>query len=512
MSAKKYNYFLVRQRDGELLKFCYDSQQGIYYQTFMNGIWSEKKNVYKNSFECFYVFQEWNGKINIFCQDICGDIILCTLKGIEWEYKTLLNMTCDVITPVRIIGFLCDDNIHLLYNIVDKYNYTEGLVHQISKKGTLWTPPEIISKLDSYSRVSYAINQDDKSNVIILNTMLDGVYQLISRSFHIAEELWGKEEIIHTSLLPYIDFTFCVEGDRSHYLFITQDNQINRVIYQYKEIGLQKNTILFEHINISSCVLILSDKILWGLWVCEDKLYRCFSIDFGKNFSEPEEYKYFDKEPPIKMLYQEYLEGNGNKYGINEIYDMNLHIEEQLFLHGILDSSVDSEIEENKNLEHGIENINFKEMELNNRFEEVEILKREEAELRSKLKSANEELTVLKNTMRHKKNQISNLRYKFYREKEKIKIYLNDNNILKEKNTLLEEKMISKDREKILIEKKVEEKEKENESLKQQIDMIKIKKLSNSKELKRKKRDDMFNQRKLSLVKWLFDDENERDI
>lgn len=503
MTKREYDCFLVRQRNGKLLKFSYDIEQGIYYQIFMKECWSEKKSIYKDSFEYFYVFDRWNGEVSVFCQDICGDIILCILEGIEWKYKTLLHMKCDVITPVQIRGFFYCDDIHLLYNIVDKNTYAEVLVHQIAKRGIHWTSPQIISKSDCYSRFSYGIYQEGKLKITILNTMVAGLYQLISRSFHIIEERWGKEEIIHTSRLPYKDCSFLLYEDRKHYLFVTQDDQINRLIYQYKEIGLQKNTILYEDKNISSCVLILFNEVLWSLWICGNKLYGCFSINYGKDFSSPKEYRCFDKGIPVKVFYQEYLEDKQNNYVINEIYAMNIDGDEQLFLQEILENSLVTKIEDNRGGKYSLYNRIIEE-ELIRNSEKGEMLKRKE-KLEAKLESANEELRILKDSMEYEKNQISNLQYKFDKEKEKIKMYINDNYILKEKNSALQQKLLLK--EKILIEKKIAEKE----SLKKQRDDVRNRNLSELERLKTRNEYGVSNQVKSSLAKWLFDDENKRD-
>ncbi len=507
MINEKYDCFLVKQKDGRLLKFCYDSNQGIYYQILMNHEWSEKISIYKDSFEYFYVLEEWNGKIHVFCQDICGDLILSTLEGKEWTHKTLLHMKYDVITPIRIRAFFCSKDIHLLYNVVDKHTYSEILVHQFAENGTLWTQPQIIANLECYSKFPYGTCQACESNIILLNTMVAGVYQLISRSFHIVEGRWGKEEVIHMSLLPYIDFTFCVEKNIKHYLFITQDDHVNRVIYQYKEAGLQKNTILFQHVNINSCTLILYNRVLWALWICDNKLYGCFSADCGQNFSNPQVYRHFDKILPKKVFYQENIEDKQNNYFINEIYVVNVNGQEQMFLPEFLENSIDTEVENNKNLEHKVENSTFKKEELKNYFSKVKILKREKEELELKLKETYEELRTLKEDMQYEKNQISNLKYKFYNEKEKINIYMYDNDVLKKKNSCLEQMLLQKDKEKRLMKKKLDEKEKENENLKQQMNVKSVENLSNLKEAKTKNENKIPKHVRFSLIKWLLDDE-----
>ena len=92
MNDKKYDYFLVRNKMKNLLRFSYDHRLGIYYEVLINGKWQKKEVIYKESFENFYVIEDFNKNINLLCQDVSGDIILCILDGYEWKYKTLFYM------------------------------------------------------------------------------------------------------------------------------------------------------------------------------------------------------------------------------------------------------------------------------------------------------------------------------------------------------------------------------------------------------------------------------------
>ena len=413
-------------------------------------------------------------------------------------------MKYDVIMPIYIRAFFCSEDIHLLCNIIDKHNDSEVLLHQVVKDGKQWGYPQVVTKLDC-CQFSYRIFQNYKSNLVILNTMLSGVYQLISRTFHITEGRWGKEEVVHSSLLPYQDFSFYVEENRKHYLFITKDDQVNRVIYQYKEVGLQKNTILFQHEKIDSCLLILSNKILWALWICDNKLYGCFSKNYGENFSSSRVYKQFDNESPVKVLYQEYL-ANGHIF--HETYVINSNREEKLFLQDLLKDVIPTGLDRKGNLKAEIENVDYKIEGVKDYFTKMEILEEKKEELEEKLKKLEEEMKRLNKTIELEKSQITNLQYQLYKEKEKIKLYKYDNDKLKEKNGFLERKLLLKDKEKISIEKELVESKKEWEGLKQQLNAVRVQNLTNSESCLKKSTNDGSKQSKFSLVKWLFDDGN----
>lgn len=476
MKNKKYDYFLVRNKDKKLVRFSYNIGLGIYYQIFINKKWSEKKTVYKESFEYFYLIEDFNHNINIFCQDICGDIIICTLEGREWKYKTLFYMKYNVITPIEVKGFFYKDKVNILYNIVDKYSNLEVLVHQSYNKLKKWTAPEIITKLDCHSNLSYDISQNYKYNVILINTMSSGIYKLISRTFNISRNSWGKEKIIYISRLPYIDFSFCISENRSHYLIITEENQLNIVIYQYremklnKETRLQKNIILFEQEKVDSCVIMLLDKVLWALWISNSKLYGCFSTNNGQDFSNPVVYRTFDNIVPVKAYYQEYIGDKENSYINNEIYVFNFNEEVHLFLNELLENQVILEedndnnslitnlkdiIYENKSINYKGENLDYKDKKVQECCKKVESINIEKEKLQKKLKVANgeikklnEEIKILNETINKQKTQISNLQYKFYKEKDKINIGIKENSILEEKNNYLKNKLLLKDKEK----------------------------------------------------------------
>jgi len=233
---------------------------------------------------------------------------------------------------------------------------------------------------------------------------------------------------------------------------------------------------------------MLYNEILWALWICDNKLYGCFSKDYGQNFSNYKIYKLFDNILPKKVVYQEYLENNNNNFFINEIYVMNLNGDIQLFLHEILDTSEESKLQKNKSLFKKNERLNLKKKNSKIHFEKIEIIKKEKVELQLKLNKAYEELKALSEDIKYEKSQVSNLKYKFYSEKEKLKSYINDN-------------------EKILTEKKLAEKEKENEKLKQQMTHECIENLSDSEEDKIKDKNNIPKHVRFSLIKWLFDDE-----
>lgn len=514
MNEKKYNCFLVKDTEKNLLKFSYNTKFGIYYEKSINGKWQEKEVVYKESFENFYVMEGYDGSINIFCQDVCGDIILCTLEENLWEYKTILYMKHNEITPIEVKAFFSRKKMHFLYNLINEKDDIEMIIHQSCKGLSNWTSSEMLINIDCYSSLNYYISQSYNSCVMLINNIKEGIYKLSSRVFNLYKNLWEKEIVIYISRSPYKDFSFCVLENRSHYLIVTEENDLDILIYQYKdiltdkEIEMQKNIILFEHERIDSCIVLNLDNILWALWISDKKLYGCFSKNNGQDFSNPLVYKSFDNIMPEKANYKEFIHEE-NKYIDNEIYIFNHNGEVYLFLYELLLPQITLDIN-NSNKYISCEyissennNINYKDIEdksknsiskikeVKGNFTKFEVFNIEKLE--EKIKEQNEKIRKLNNDIVNQENQLLSLKYKLNKEKEKVFIINEENNTLKEKKEYLEKKMLLKDKEKLSIESKLVEKNKENEYLKQRINEINSNKKDKSKG------------EKFSIKKWIFD-------
>lgn len=503
MKSEMHNCYIIKQLKDKFLKFCYDKKLGIYYQEFFDGIWTDIKVVYKECFNNFYVFQVQEECIYVLCQDICGDIILCTLEHKECKKRILLHMRQDIITPLYIRAFVYLDSFHLLYSLIDRYNKYELLIHQNLLNNTKWSTPRILTSLDDYNTVPFYMTQDNNSTLLLYTSFLD-THKLIIRKFYGAENRWEKEFIVYESDFPYLDYNFISEGNRIHYSFITQEEKINKVIYGFLQ-GENHNSIeLFSEERIESCLLLLRNKVLWIVWVCDCKLYGCYSLDNGNSFSNPSIYVCFETSLPIKIFCQEFLENNENYISLNQMYVMNSKVAGQFFLEKLLDAVPILELTEEEHIENILEDkncdINKLKGYFRNLYKNIEILKAEKDKIELDLKNSKEEIANLIEEFEKKENELKLLRKEIRTQKDKENFYLKDNKKFKDENNLLEQKLIEKNREKTQIEKKLAAKDYENKMIKQQLTVF-IEEASER--IKNKKNE----KEKFSIIKWLFDDE-----
>lgn len=502
--------YMIEEKDGTILGFRFNKELGIFCRAYKDNRWSDANTIYRESLGHFCVLQK-SDIVYLFCQDICGDIILCILKQGEWKIKKLIHMGHSVIMPIYMRAFFCARNIHLLYNIADGYDYKEMLVQQVIEDGIRCNVPQIVTELDYYSRCPYISAQDCNSNIIMLNSVFDEEYRLVSRVFYQAENRWGKEDVIYKSAFPYIDYAFVIEDDKMHCLFIAQHEQRHKVVYHYKSSKSRETTELFFAEKIDSCMLVLLNKILWALWICDCKLYGCFSIDSGQSFSKAEVYMRFEEHLPQKAYYQAYKEDNQSICMQKQIYVMDENGQVGFFLQKLLKDSLAIDLIDEKCLKNRIESSKCEINELRAYFDNIymrlKMLKEEKQKLQYELIGVRESIISLKEEVEYKKNELAAAKYQLHKEEDMTKSLIEYNERLKSRNKYLEQKLMEKDKNNIVIQKSLDEKNKAYTILEKQFSeiiddkdfnrMLSMKKLLNG------------NAEKLKyfVSKWLFDDQ-----
>nr|MBO2495087.1 hypothetical protein [Clostridia bacterium] len=481
--------YLVRQKGGALIKFCYDEQHGIYWQEFEGGRWSDKKTVYNNAYGYFCVLVDERQRIYIFCQDICGCLVLCTWQREQPEAKLLFNVNRNVIMPVHIRAFLCGGNIHLFYNMIDQYGNAEVLVQQISPDGLKWGSPYIVTGFDRCNDVPYRIVQDGKSRLYVLKTSFakweypeevhfeDQAaygYQLSFRTHYAVDNSWSREEVIHRCPYSYKDYTLLVKDNVVHYLFIVQEEQTDKVIYKNKHLGLGDETVLFTDENIDSCLLMICGEKLWALWTRNGEIYGCFSRDGGKSFSDPRLYERCAGCMPEKVYFQGcFEEGDDGSIGhglhANELYVLNADGRECFFMDGELKSlsSLDAEGESSGG-------------SVGDSHYDVKRLWELLADICLVIKAADEDKVRLQAQLEDMKGQLAKLndivqaiKSQFQTAMEKLDFYEKENIKLKKRCNYLEQRILAYEDAKKLLEKRLAQQCDANKNLKQEPDLVK---------------------------------------
>lgn len=115
------------------------------------------------------------------------------------------------------------------------------------------------------------------------------MFKIILKTYNLENRNWDNNKIIFISNHPYIDSSFCLIDAKIHSLFIINEEGKKSLIYKYNSLERnqykQREFIIYEDENLSSCLIIEVKNIIYLLWISKNKLYGYYSLDFGESFS-----------------------------------------------------------------------------------------------------------------------------------------------------------------------------------------------------------------------------------
>ncbi len=326
MKSKECNDFLLRTKDKKLLKFYHKEKIGIICEDIIDNKIIKKKVIARGCLKYFYIFEDTNENINLIYQDLIGNIILCVLHEGNIKYSTIFYTKNNFITPINIKATSLTDNSFIFY-ILESDPTTLYFRNNINSQST------IIYKEKNDIDINYKILYDKENiSLIILSTSFN-MFKIIFKTYNLKNKRWDNNKIIFISNHPYIDVSFSLIDTKIHSLFITNEEGKKSLIYKYNSLEKnqykQREFIICEDENLSSCLIIEVKKVIYLLWISKNNLYGCYSLDFGESFSSA--LNYIDNiEKSTKKI--EFVD---NKE-IKEIYvsetfeDITLFLEEKL--------------------------------------------------------------------------------------------------------------------------------------------------------------------------------------
>lgn len=382
MSKKIYNDIIIKTKDKDLLKFSYDDEIGIFYETINNNKKSKKNIILKQSFKYFYVTEDFNRNVNLICQDIIGNITLCILEDDTWKFKTLFCIKHNFIMPINVKGFYLNKDFKFLFN-------SDNDLKNIYFKDKFNTSLEKIYSENNNIDIDYSILEGSNYISLIIHSISFEMYKLILKSFKKGEDIWSENKIVYITNQLYVDTSYYISNNIVHFLLAINEGKRKSIIYKNinldKSEKLQRETIIFESSDISSCLIIQIKEVLWALWISNDKIYGCYSMNFGEDFSKPSVYKILNEESIKKVIYIENCEKK-------EIYINEKNDNIKFLLEEILNNEF-------------LFKINYKEISYNS-IEKEEII------------IAKKEIKKLKEIVNNQKSQIIKLEDKLYKGKE----------------------------------------------------------------------------------------------
>lgn len=298
--------YIIKNSDS--IKSYYFKNNKIFLKEYKKGNWSSEIPIADNVRPNFSIS---DGRQNIiFYQQLTGDI--CTLEN-NGKSRIILKHTGSNV-PDIIINSIIDDNMRLIYNIVDEKGINR-LVYQHRTVDKKWSDHDII---DIFEPTFAKVAEIEKGRYILIYSRRKPEIQFGYRELNLNSA--GSFKMLYATSNVVTDFSYVVTNEILHFIFVQSSGFLNRVIYVKKDsTGLSAPKTIYEGFNIKKCLVgIISDRVyVW--WSCGRILYCTNSYDNGQTFMRPTTENNFNGMFIKKSDFRDYSNSNRNDYIFNEI-------------------------------------------------------------------------------------------------------------------------------------------------------------------------------------------------
>ena len=461
-------------------KFSQNNNKELFYTImYRDGKWTQEKIIDKNVLS-FSVCADKEGSIHIIYCNTSAQIKYCTLIENRWMGKTLYELKDKMLEMRNLKVNVIGNEMHIFYVIIENNGSDHGILMQC-----IWSGKETaINKIQdiviaSDLKDNYKIKADGNKNINML-FITDGRNEKSLNYIRYENEIWSPAKRLYSILGEEIDFEILNDQQGMHILNkFREDTEYYLEHVVLERTGNLKKLRIHESKNeISEPVIIKVNNQLYSCWLEENNiLYSFFN---GEVWSTPISYIKYDD---IKLYKYNYCDAENKEEDINqiEIYgtddlDFKFYIPMQFVINNNESSEALNFVENKSEQKHN----NAYVLDRFEEGKEERDINMELSRLRLENNSLEKTITFLNMQLKQKQRliddyemQISKLveqkqkvdeNYNIFMElQQKLQKELEDANkqLLDEKNCCME------------LENKLKESEKEYNSLRRQISMLK---------------------------------------
>ena len=312
--------YIIKQSDNNTFKFTYEKNLGIVYQNLENNLWSENKLIFKTTLKNFCILLLPNDKIYLFCQSSQGHIILCIYEDNHWESNIILKSKNDSIQEIYLDAILYKNEINVVYSIPDEKSKHSALFHQVVNSDAKFSPAKMIDIITNSFAVPFILHSDGIDLYLAYQNLkqdyLLGYKVLVDNS-----NIWSNFIVLDKSSLPYNDYSIVSSNSNIHYAYVKDIDTKCELNYYNKESKEAKS--LYKDEKILACSMFILDKILWVLWICQNKIFGYFSKNNGKTFELQPYFKDISTLSLEKAIFQSNLKEDIDHIVIKEAFITN---------------------------------------------------------------------------------------------------------------------------------------------------------------------------------------------
>ena len=330
------SHYIIKKKSG-IMNIFYENEC-IRYKNWG----SDEKELICGVSPYFTVNIDDRGRLMIFCQNMQGDIILCTESSGQWKDVTILENSRSERQKMIFYCITGGGSMSLIYNIpADNI-----IMRQNLGKNGIWEAPE---KLDDIY---------DGGSEIFKVRVINGYHVLLFYRKKTPDLQIGYKEItknkssgfnvIYSTGYNISDSSYITDGENIHFLYIVKSMFFNQVVYRRKDgKGLSGSMVLFEGQGVRDCIVQIINGKLYCCFICSGRLLYRVSENNGSSF---EKTKGYEKPVSSAISKVEFIcEGNNNKFICSEVYTNGKNSSEVYFINEYLYTS--SEERKEKNIE-----------------------------------------------------------------------------------------------------------------------------------------------------------------
>lgn len=439
MTKERVNYHIIKQSKGNIWAFFYDHAEGICYMTYNNDNWSKKELIYSNGTKNFSVYLDKQDNIYLYCQDTSGNILLYQYESNKWKSQVLLYSKNGFIDSLSFDAIIEGDNFYLFYNLKDPNSDRHALVEQKAIGGKHWETPALIDYIYPLDKKPFSVYKDNNGDIFLCYQKYSESYNLGYKRYSNSTNKWSDFYPFDKSNFSYTDESILINNNEIFNLYIKKEAHYSSLYFKAKSTNQWEETKkLFEKTDISSCSLFMIDDHIWAAWICQDKLFSCYSTDGGNSFSEASIHLIEEPKLVIKAHYQTNFAEEEKRLLTNAIYILSEPQIKFLILPEIFPA------------------INGSSLQIDNTFvPATEKVDNYLNEIKNHLNQLHEEIYICKKQLREKENQINQLKYSLKVKNKDIsktafdfrkinELQKKELSVLKERNKKLEEELIKK--------------------------------------------------------------------
>ncbi|AGY78206.1 hypothetical protein [Clostridium autoethanogenum] len=333
MRSKDKKSYILKRSNGAIWNISYNENREIVYRIFKEDALHTYNLITSNISQNLSAILLPNDIIYVLYQDMNGNINLLTEDETRWNEQQIIKNNRGKMNDVYFQAFLNQNEIHIIYSVLNKKAGITTIWHQILDKKNDLSSSKIIDTLKFNYDIAFSLHTSkDKKIFILYQKSLNNRHELGYKIFNHESKNWSNFYSIDSSTFPYKYYSILKSKNTIHILYIKNSQNRNSLIYA-SGIGTDfKYNKLSQSVNIDFCYFFIGYNQIWCSWTQDNKIYSSFSIDGGRSFSNAPFKNSLTFLDITKCIYSSNKQSYLDTFYFNELYMINKNPLEYLII------------------------------------------------------------------------------------------------------------------------------------------------------------------------------------